>query len=53
MGGRREVEAREKWRPKWGGRITRGGRLEGSRGQKKAKAKTAWEAKTGGEDGGK
>ena len=30
MGGRREVEARRKWRTKWGGRP------EGSRGQKKS-----------------
>ena len=53
MGGRREVEARKKWRLKWGGRITRGERLEGSRGLNKVEAEMGWEAETGWETGEK
>ena len=53
MGGQRQVEARIKWRPKWGGRMKQGGTPEGSRGQKKVEAKIGWEAETGWETGGK
>ena len=35
MGGRRGVEARKKWRPKWGGRLKRAGRPEESRDRRK------------------
>ena len=44
MEGQREVEARKKWRPKGDGSITRGERLEGSRGQNTVKAEMGWEA---------
>ena len=53
MGGWREVEARKKWRPKWGGRLKRGGRPEASRGQNKVEAKMGWEDETGWDAGGK
>ena len=53
MGGWSEVDAGERWRPKWGGRITRGGGPEGSRGQKKVEAEMGWEAETRWEAGGK
>ena len=53
MGGWRDVEARKKWRHKWGGRFTRGGRPEGSRSQKKVEAKKGWEAEIVWEAGGK
>ena len=53
MGGRREIEAKKKWRPKQGGRLKWGGRPEGSRGQKIVEAKKWWEAETGWESGEK
>ena len=53
MGGWREVEARKRCRPKWGGRLKRGERPEGSKGQKKMEDKMGWEAEMGWEAGGK
>ena len=53
MGRRREAEARKKWRLKYGGRLKRGGRPEGSRGQKKMGDKMGLEAEMGWEAGGK
>ena len=53
MGGQREVEARKKCRPKGGGSITRGERLEGSRVQNTVEDEMGWEAEMGLEAGGK
>ena len=53
MGGRREVEARKKWRPKWGWRLKGGGRPEGIRGWIKVVAEKRWEMEKGWETGGK
>ena len=53
MGGRREIQARKRWRPKRGGRLKRGGKPEGSRGQKKVEVKMGWEDHKGWEAGEK
>ena len=47
MGGWRDIEARKKCRLKWGVRLKRGVRPEGSRGQRKVDAEMGWEAETG------
>ena len=53
MGGWWEVDARKKWRPKWGGSLKRAGRPEGIRGWIKVVAEKGWEMEKRWETGGK